>query len=237
MKRLVVTVDGPAGAGKSTVSRRLAAELDYTYLDTGAIYRTVGLAVEQASRELAERLDAAATPAELRAEERETLGNIARDLAIRFADAGTRVFLLERDVTTQIRTPAAGERASRVSAVPEVRAALLELQRQIGREGGVVVEGRDAGSVVFPAAAAKFFLTATVDCRAGRRAAELRLRGHAVTDEEVTVEIKARDARDAGREASPLISPAGAMEIDSSDLTIEEVVAKLARVVRAQEAS
>ncbi|MEO2167709.1 MAG: (d)CMP kinase [bacterium] len=237
MNRLVVTIDGPAGAGKSTVSRRLAEELDYTYLDTGAIYRTVGLAVGQHSRKLAARLDVAATPTDLAVEEREMLGNIARDLAIRFAGAGTRVFLADRDVTTQIRTPAAGERASRVSAVPEVRAALLELQRQIGRDGGVVVEGRDAGSVVFPAAAAKFFLTASVTCRAGRRATELRARGNTVTDQEVAAEIVARDARDAGREAAPLVSPAGAMEIDSSDLTIEEVVAKLAQVVRTQEAS
>jgi cytidylate kinase len=237
MNRLVVTIDGPAGAGKSTVSRRLAEELDYTYLDTGAIYRTVGLAVGQHSQKLAARLDVAATPTDLAVEERGMLGNIARDLAIRFGGAGTRVFLADRDVTTQIRTPAAGERASRVSAVPEVRAALLELQRQIGRDGGVVVEGRDAGSVVFPAAAAKFFLTASVACRAGRRATELRARGNTVTDREVAAEIVARDARDAGREAAPLVSPAGAMEIDSSDLTIEEVVAKLAQVVRTQEAS
>lgn len=236
MARLVVTIDGPAGAGKSTVSRSLAALLGYTYLDTGAIYRTLGLAVG-AFEALAARLDACADPETLPPEDRERLAGIARSLEITFEDAGTRVFLNGDEVTSAIRTPAAGERASRVSAVPEVRAALLELQRALGASGGVVVEGRDTGSIIFPQAEAKFFLTASVACRAGRRTAELRSRGLAAEEADVAREISARDARDAGRSVAPLVRPEGSLEVDSSNMGVDEVVAEMAAGVRGLEAS
>ena len=236
MGRLIVTIDGPAGAGKSTVSRRLAETLDYTYLDTGAIYRTLGLAVG-ADGPLAGRLDEGADPERLDAQDRAALADRARSLEITFADAGTRVFLAGEEVTDRIRTPAAGERASRVSAVPEVREALLELQRTLAAGGGVVVEGRDTGSVVFPHAAAKFFLTASVACRAQRRTAELRSRGLAAEEADVAREIASRDARDTGRSVAPLVRPTGAIEVDSSDMAVAEVVAEMAGKVRALEAS
>ncbi len=236
MRRLIVTIDGPAGAGKSTVSRRLAETLGYTYLDTGAIYRTLGLAVG-AEAALAGRLDGCQDPEALAPGDREALGGLALSLQIAFADAGTRVLLAGEDVTEPIRTPAAGERASRVSAVPEVRAALLELQRSLAASGGVVAEGRDTGSVVFPHAEAKFFLTASVARRAQRRTAELQSRGLSAEEADVAREIAARDARDAGRSVAPLVCPTGAMEVDSSDLAVEEVVAEMAAKVRALEAS
>jgi cytidylate kinase len=236
MPRPIVTIDGPAGAGKSTVSRSLAAELGYTYLDTGAIYRTLGLAVTGQGA-LASRLDSCADPEALALEDREQLASCARSLAITFADAGTCVFLAGEEVTTAIRTPASGERASRVSAVPEVRAALLELQRTLGRDGGVVVEGRDTGSIVFPEAEAKFFLTATVACRARRRTAELHSRGMEAEECDVAREISVRDARDVGRSVAPLVHPKGAIEVDSSNLGVAEVVQEMATRVRALEAS
>jgi cytidylate kinase len=233
---LIVTIDGPAGAGKSTVSRRLAETLGYTYLDTGAIYRTLGLAVG-AEEALAGRLDCCPDPEALEPEDREALGALALSLRIAFADASTRVLLAGEDVTEAIRTPAAGERASRVSAVPEVRAALLELQRSLAASGGVVAEGRDTGSVVFPQAEAKFFLTASVARRAQRRTAELQSRGLSAEEADVAREIAARDARDAGRSVAPLVCPRGAIEVDSSDLAVAEVVAEMAAKVRALETS
>lgn len=234
MKSVTVTIDGPAGAGKSTVSRRLAVALGYTYLDTGAIYRAVGLAVAQ-DEALAGRLAEAPSPEDLAPGDREALGQVARHLDMRFAENGTRVFLGGEDVSEAIRTPDAGERASRVSAVPEVRAALLDLQRQIGASGGVVAEGRDTGSVVFPSAEAKFFLTATVECRARRRAEDLRQRGIAADEASVAEEIAARDARDAGRAVAPLRCPEGGVEIDTTGVPIADVVDQLARLVRSRE--
>lgn len=234
MSAVVVTIDGPAGAGKSTVSRRLAAALGYIYLDTGAIYRTVGLAVAQ-DEALAARLAAAAAPEDLSAEDRHALGAVARGLDLQFEDAGTRVLLAGVDVTEAIRTPQSGERASRVSAVPEVRAALLELQRRAGADGGIVAEGRDTGSVVFPHAAAKFFLTASVECRARRRTAELRERGIEAEEGAVAEEIAARDARDAGRAVAPLRCPEGGVEVDTTGLTVDAVVERLSDLVRSRE--
>ena len=221
MKQVVVTIDGPAGAGKSTVARRLARALDYRLLDTGAIYRAVALV---AHRRGVAWSDGAACAA------------IARDLDIDFHFEGdvNHVRVAGDDVTTAIRSPEMSQGASQVSAHPEVRAALLDLQRRLGAGGGVVVEGRDTGTVVFPHAGAKFFLTATDEERARRRVAELRLAGTDVDHETTLREIRERDQRDASRAVAPMVPAADARIVDSSQHSIEEVVELLLTDVRAR---
>jgi CMP/dCMP kinase len=221
MRRIVVTIDGPAGAGKSTVAKQLARKLGYRLLDTGAIYRAVALT--------SQRKGIAWTDAE-------ACASIARDLDIRFDFVGDKnhVFLGDEDVSSAIRTPEVSQGASQVSAHPPVRAALLDLQRRLGSGGGVVVEGRDTGTVVFPTAAAKFFLTATAEERARRRVAELQATGAQVDYEKTLSEIRERDHRDSSRDVAPMKPAEDAVLVDSSTQTIEQVVENLARTVEAK---
>ena len=218
---MIVAIDGPAGAGKSTAARLLAKRLGYTLLDTGAIYRVMALRAREGD------VDWADGPA---------VAALADGLELRFHLDGdlNRVFVDGKEVTTAIRTPEMSDGASRVSALPEVRAALLGIQRRIGAAGDVVVEGRDIGTVVFPDAGAKFFLTASTDERARRRVAELAAAGRPADAATTRAEIVARDERDSTRAAAPLRKAADAMEIDSSALGPDEVVARMAAVVAAR---
>jgi cytidylate kinase len=219
---IVVAIDGPAGAGKSTVSKRLTGLLGYRLLDTGALYRSVALS---ATRRGVSYADAAA------------LAAIAAGLDIEFQLDGmsNRVFLAGEDVSAAIRTPEMSEGSSIVSAVPEVRAALLQLQRELAGKGGVVAEGRDVGTVVLPDAGAKFFLTASDEVRARRRVEELRAAGIEAMYDETLAEIRRRDQRDSSREAAPLVCAPDAIVVDSSVLAIDDVVDQMAGIVRERE--
>jgi len=221
--RPVVAIDGPAGAGKSTVARRLAARLGFTLVDTGALYRAVALAARRAgvAWDDDEGVEAVA---------RRIVAARALEL-MPDAQKGVRVFLHGEDVSDAIRAPDMGMGASRVSAIGGVRQALFELQRQAGENGGVVLEGRDIGTVVFPDAEVKFFLTASAEVRAKRRYDELVQRGERVDYDKTLEEVKTRDENDTMRPIAPLRQADDAALIDSSGRTIDEVVDEMARRV------
>jgi CMP/dCMP kinase len=225
--RPVVAIDGPAGAGKSTVTKRVALALGYLLVDTGALYRTVALAAKRSGFDF---------------DDAERVGALAEALAARDAvrldgdAANLRVLLDGEDVSLAIRTQELGQGASKVSAQPRVRAALLELQRAAGRSGGVVLEGRDIGTVVFPDAEAKLYLTASVAERARRRFEQLRLAGEHADLDAVTREVVERDQRDSSRPIAPLKQAPDAVVVDSSALDIEQVVERIVSHVRSVEA-
>lgn len=212
----IVTIDGPSGAGKSTISKLLAARLHYTYLDTGAMYRVVGLKVKRAGLDL-ETQDA-----------KQQLEQLLADLEMTMASGSegqeTRVMLAGEDVSDAIRTPEMAMIASRVSAEPAVRRKLTEMQRAIGKKGAIVAEGRDMGTIVFPDAQYKFFLDASPEERAKRRQRQLMEQGQQVHYDEILAQIQKRDKDDSSRSLAPLTPAADAVIVDSSQMTIDEVV-------------
>lgn len=228
-RRARVAIDGPAGAGKSTVARRLAERLGYVLVDTGALYRTVALAAERAAVAWSDA-DAVGALARRLVASRAIV--VARgDLDPAVGGSGVRVTLEGDDVSAAIRAPEMSVGASRVSAIPAVREALLALQRQAGDEGGVVLEGRDIGTVVFPDAEVKFFLTASPEVRARRRFEELTARGADVSFDATLADVVARDRADTERAVAPLRKADDAIEIDSSDASPDEVIERMARLV------
>jgi cytidylate kinase len=216
----VVAIDGPSGSGKGTVSRLLAARLGWHLLDSGALYRLVALAAAQRGTALG---DGAA------------LATLTRSLKIAFAtpEAGEQVWLDDRDVTDILRSQQSGEAASQVARLPEVRSALLERQRAFAREPGLVADGRDMGTIVFPGAVLKVFLTASPMERARRRYNQLKEKGISVSLRDLSREIAKRDLRDESRPVAPLRAAEDARIVDSTSLTPDEVVSRILAWLRA----
>jgi cytidylate kinase len=217
----VITIDGPSGSGKGTVSRAVAKRLGWSLLDSGALYRLVALAARRASVGLD---DAAA------------LAGLASRFNIRFGVHGTgeeAVWLDDQDVTRAIRTEEAGNDASKVAALAPVRAALLERQRRFAVLPGLVADGRDMGTVVFPDAGAKIFLTASPAERALRRHKQLKEKGVAANLAALSLEIAERDERDSTRSASPLVASADATMLDTTGMSVDDVVGRVLWIARA----
>jgi len=211
MKRIIIAIDGPAASGKSTAAKLLATRLSYLYIDTGAMYRACALAANRAG------IDISDAP---------SLHDLLANLSIEISQnpEGNIILLNGEDVSSLIRTPEISRQASAISAKQEVRERMVELQRAMGRDGGVVLDGRDIGTVVFPAAELKFFLIAPLEVRALRRQKELAAKGHPSVYEEVLAEMRERDAADSSRALAPLIPAKDAIHVDTQDFSIEEMV-------------
>jgi len=219
---LIVAIDGPAGAGKSTVARGLAARLGVPYIDTGAMYRAIGLAARERG-------------VTLPIGDAEAVAGIAENvrLGIELSPSGTRVSIDGRDVSEAIREPEISRYASAVSAVPAVRRVLVREQQRLGRSGGGVMEGRDIGTKVFPETPFKFFLTASPAVRAERRARELAARGTPQPYADVLSDMKRRDRDDSTRAESPLTLDGGYVVIDSGGKSVDDVIGEMEARVRA----
>lgn len=217
---IAIALDGPAGAGKSSIAKRAAKALDYIYVDTGALYRTIGLA--------ATRRDVVPQPSE---EVDRLLSEINVELT--FNDKGEQVVLLDgEDVSGLIRTPQASMMASKISAVPSVRAYLLDLQRNIAKTHNVIMDGRDIGTVVLPDAQVKIFLTASPEARATRRYKELCEKGMDVKYEDILSDVIERDYNDTHRETAPLKPADGCVIVDTTELDFEQSVEKIISVIK-----
>lgn len=218
-KRLVIALDGPSGSGKSTLARRLASALGYLYIDSGAMYRAIGLKALRNGVSL---------------DDEDALALLAEHTQLQFSGdpLSPRISMDGEDVSIAIRSPEATEASSRVSVFPRVRRALVRLQQSMGAAGGVVMDGRDIGTKVFPRADVKFFVTARDEVRAQRRLAEDLDRGISRTLEETLAAMRERDRRDSERAASPLVQAEDAIPLDNSDIMIDEALAKMLEIVK-----
>lgn len=215
---IAIAIDGPAGAGKSTIARAVAEQLGYIYVDTGALYRTIGLYMLRNGISIEDPLAI-----------EENILNVKIDLA--FVDGNQRVVLCGDDVTDCIRTPEVSMAASAVSAVPKVREALLELQKSIAKKNNVVMDGRDIGTVVLPDAQVKIFLTASLEERARRRCTELQQKGTPTEYNEVIDDMKQRDYQDSNRAIAPLKPAADSVIIDTSKLDLKQSIEKMMSII------
>ncbi|MBQ7660527.1 MAG: (d)CMP kinase [Clostridia bacterium] len=214
-----IAIDGPSGAGKSTIAKALAARFGFIYVDAGALYRTVGLFMCRAG---------------ISTEDTEGfIKNLDKiKVEFRYAAGEQRMYLCGEDVTGEIRTPLISKYASVVSAVPKVRAFLLEMQKNIAKTNNVIMDGRDIGTVILPQAQVKIFLTASAEARAARRVAQLAEKGEIVSYEEIFASICERDARDSGRDVAPLKAADDAVLLDTSAMTLEEAIAAAEKIVK-----
>jgi cytidylate kinase len=218
-RKPIITLDGPAGSGKSTTAKALAQRLGYTYLDTGAMYRAITLMV------LRQKADPS--------REDQVTGLLSKiHIDIRHENGTQKTFLNGEDVSDAIRSPEVSKNVSMVSGIREVRNFLVQQQREIGKAGGYVIDGRDAGTVIFPDAEKKFFLTADIQTRVQRRFKELEAGGINTDMSQLTEEIRTRDHLDASRTESPLTQPDDAVVIDNSSLTVEEQVERIIRLIQ-----
>ncbi len=220
-RRLVIALDGPSGAGKSTAGRGLAERLGYTFIDTGAMYRALALKALRAG---------------VATDDGEELASLLSRTAIALADAGRAVSLDGEDVSAAIRTREVSDAASRVAAHGAVRRAMVERQQEMGRAGGVVMDGRDIGTAVFPGADVKFFVLADPARRAERRHRELQAAGQAADLKAIEQDVRERDQRDTTRAESPLVRAADAVDVDTTDLGPDEVVERMLAIVRERSA-
>ena len=215
MKTINIAIDGPAGAGKSTIAKMVSKELGYIYVDTGALYRTIALYITEndiADEDIEASLEKA-------------------DVSLKFIDGAQRVFLGDRAVSDLIRTPEISMAASRTSAIPAVRAYLFETQQKIARENSVIMDGRDIGTVVLPNADVKIFLTASAEERANRRYKELSEKPDCPTYQEILDDIIKRDYQDMHRETAPLKQAEDAVLVDTTELNLEESAAAIVKII------
>lgn len=216
MKTINIAIDGPAGAGKSTIAKMVSADMGYIYVDTGAMYRAVALYLTENN-----------IPDE---DIEKVLGDV--DVSLKFIDGAQRVYLGDRDVSELIRTPEISMAASRTSAIPAVRARLFDLQQKLARENNIIMDGRDIGTVVLPNADVKIFLTASAEERANRRFKELSEKPDCPTYEEILKDIIQRDYNDMNRETAPLKQAEDAVLVDTTELTLEQSAAKIAEIIK-----
>lgn len=218
-RKLIVAIDGPSGAGKSTLSKALAKRIGYLNIDTGAMYRCVALLAERQQIDMADQ---------------QALQDLCGGISIEFVREAEseRVIVNGEDVSQQIRTPEVSLLTAKVAAYPVVREAMVRLQRKMGEAGGVVLEGRDIGTVVFPHAEVKFFLSATAEERGRRRYEELCAKGVTVDLQQTIAEVAERDAADSAREHAPLKRAEDAIDIDSTSMSIEEVLDEMLQLIK-----